>query len=219
MKNLFPLSIAAVLSVLTFAAPVQTQTWIKYPANGHYYAITQPMSWHQAETQAVLWTGHLATVRSQAENDWLAKTFGNKHLWIGLNDEAKEGTWVWSSGENASFRNWCDREPNGGRNDNWVHIHDQSKPIICNPRRWNDRNSTVAPLFVGIMELKSAPAMASFTTIGAGCKGSKNLVPALSALALPKLGKSLVLSLKGGGNLLLSDQRNSSLLRVYADQA
>lgn len=46
------------------------------------------------------------------------------------------------------------------------------------------------------MELKSAPVIASFTTIGPGCKGSNNLVPALSAVALPVLGKTMVLTFK-----------------------
>ncbi|MCB9881252.1 MAG: hypothetical protein H6834_05630 [Planctomycetes bacterium] len=45
-----------------------------------------------------------------------------RHLWIGLNDVANEGTFVWSSGEPLGFTRWGAGEPNGSTSENYVHI-------------------------------------------------------------------------------------------------
>lgn len=94
------------------------------PINGHTYHLIGGGSWTAAENAAVALGGHLATVRSQAEHDWLVQTFANYQgstvdLWIGFNDAALEGTFVWSSGEPVVYTNWDVGEPNnaGGTED------------------------------------------------------------------------------------------------------
>jgi hypothetical protein len=91
----------AFLSALV-ASPLAAQTynWFRSPTNAHLYALTAPMTWHQAESEAQRLGGHLATVRSQTEHDWLIQTFGiSTHRWIGLSDERAEGLWEWISGK------------------------------------------------------------------------------------------------------------------------
>ena len=89
------------------------QTWIRNPANGHYYTLTEPMSWTEAEAWAQTRGGHLATLRSWAEELWIKDTFGREeHFWIGFNDIEQEGNWVWSSGEAVVYTNWAEGEPN-----------------------------------------------------------------------------------------------------------
>ena len=62
--------------------------------------------------------GNLVTVNSEQENAWVYNQWASgRNLWIGLNDVESEGTFVWISGEDAPFRYWRQREPNGGVGD------------------------------------------------------------------------------------------------------
>jgi len=92
--------------------PMATE-WMKNPANGHYYRLTEPLSWPNAEAQAVAWGGHLVTINDAAEELWLISTFGaSECFYIGLNDIAIEGVWEWVSDEPVTYTNWCPGEPN-----------------------------------------------------------------------------------------------------------
>jgi hypothetical protein len=83
-------------------------TWEFNPTNGHYYALTEELSWEDAESQAVSWGGHLVTINDQAENDWLVSQYndpGSDNQWIGLS-RTTTPDWEWVSGEPVSFTNW-----------------------------------------------------------------------------------------------------------------
>src|SRR5262249_22655581 len=102
--------------------------------NGHYYALTSspetwpataasaaapssPDTWLPAEAEAVALGGHLASITSAAEQNFIVNTFlsganDRNILWLGLNDQAVEGTFVWSSGEPVTYTNFQGGEPN-----------------------------------------------------------------------------------------------------------
>ncbi len=93
--------------------------WIQNSANGHYYKLTEAMSPWDAQAQAERWGGNLVTINNAAENDWLAGDSGLlgsgvTGVWIGLSDEAAEGTWVWEDGSASTYRNWHSGQPNEG---------------------------------------------------------------------------------------------------------
>ncbi len=50
-------------------------------------------------------------MNNQAEQDWLQATFPGRNLWIGINDATTEGTFVWSSGQPATYTNWASGHP------------------------------------------------------------------------------------------------------------
>ncbi|KAJ3585332.1 hypothetical protein NHX12_014053 [Muraenolepis orangiensis] len=50
--------------------------------------------------------GHLASVQSKAQMDWLWDFSGRKPFWIGLNDRESRGRWEWSTGEALGYTNW-----------------------------------------------------------------------------------------------------------------
>ena len=82
------------------------------PANGHYYRLTTPLNWMQAEAQAIDWGGHLVTVNDREEELWLRSQFGVQELfWLGFNDLASEGNWEWVSGEPAAYTSWASGQP------------------------------------------------------------------------------------------------------------
>ncbi len=85
--------------------------------NDHYYIVSPSMSWHTAEGAAIMLEGHLASITSEEEQDFIDNTilsdnaFSTEGLWIGLNDEHVEGTFEWASGEPVSFTNWHFGQP------------------------------------------------------------------------------------------------------------
>ena len=104
------LDLAAIGPNLPLAAPRQL--------NGHtYYAIQfGQLTWEQAEAEAQRLGGHLVTIGSAEENsfvtDYARFIYGDQGVWIGLNDAASEGDFVWASGEAAAYTNWYPGEPN-----------------------------------------------------------------------------------------------------------
>ncbi len=127
------------LAVLCPAVADVIETRIS-PVNGHTYRlIAAPggggKTWAAAEAEAITLGGHLATIRSEAENTWAAATFRRLRgaLWIGLNDAAEEGTFVWTSGEPVTYTNWGWGEPNGGTAENHVVLFAYSPNA-----HWND---------------------------------------------------------------------------------
>jgi len=91
------------------------------PINGHTYYLLEPSSWTDGEANAQALGGHLATVRSADENNWIYSTLLRpngefRRGWLGLNDIENEGTFVWTSGEPVTFTNWGGGEPNNSGN-------------------------------------------------------------------------------------------------------
>ena len=133
-------------------------------ANGHVYYLLSSSTWTEAEAKAVALGGHLATINDAAEQVWVFNTFGisggtTNHLWIGLTDQAVEGSFVWISGETASYRFWGLGQPdNGGGAEDYVHIN---SPADSAQGLWNDyanlSNDGYGHPFRGVVEMPSAP--------------------------------------------------------------
>ena len=85
--------------------------WWHSPLNGNWYALTVVGGWSQGEARAQSWGGHLATVRSAAEDAWLAQAFAGHDLFIGYHDELQEGVFEWTSGEAAGYEAWRPGQP------------------------------------------------------------------------------------------------------------
>ncbi|MBI5739467.1 MAG: hypothetical protein HZA16_02000 [Nitrospirae bacterium] len=121
------------------------------PSNGHTYYAVANNTWTDAEAQAQLFGGHLVTINDDAENSWVWETFASQvggRLWIGLTDAAQEGTFVWASGETASYFNWwcrsqTDCEPsNSGGAEHYVELNNYV---------WNDNINGQS--LIGIVEI------------------------------------------------------------------
>lgn len=83
---------------------------------GHYYTLTPTARrWVDAEAYAQSLGGHLIAIDNQAEQQWARATFGQiGNFWIGLNNQAGTGTWVWADGKIPTYTNWQAGEPNQG---------------------------------------------------------------------------------------------------------
>lgn len=105
------------------------------PDNHHTYILLRPTNWERAEQLAEKLGGHLATVRNQAEEDWILNTFGKyggvrRLLWIGLSDLDKRFHFSWADGESASYTDWALYEPNnaGPPGEDYVAIFQPDAP-------------------------------------------------------------------------------------------
>jgi hypothetical protein len=116
--------------------------WLHNPATGHdYLYVGDGVSWTDAEEYAHSLGGHLVTINDAVESGWLIGTFGTDY-WIGLNDRAFEGHWVWSSGEPVTFTDWLAGEPND--------LSGEDAAVVVNkpPIGWNDLPDDLAKPFV-----------------------------------------------------------------------
>ena len=81
------------------------------------------MSWHQCHARCLNMAADMLTISSQEENDLVA-AWAPYNIWLGLNDEAVEGTYVWESGDDdaSTYRNWNTEwgQPEGGPDVNYV---------------------------------------------------------------------------------------------------
>jgi hypothetical protein len=116
------------------------------PDNHHTYILLRPMNWERSEQLAQKLGGHLATIRNQAEEDWIFKTFGRyggerRLLWIGLTDTEKRFHFSWADGESTSYTAWAPHEPNnaGPRGVDYVAIDYPGRPHENQWKVWNNR--------------------------------------------------------------------------------
>lgn len=83
------------------------------PRTGHLYRRgNMPMSWHEARAYCEEQGGHLATIESAEENEFLYQTFArDQACWLGATREERAPRWRWVTGEPMEFTNWFRDEP------------------------------------------------------------------------------------------------------------
>jgi Lectin C-type domain len=92
-------------------------------ATGHVYEyVKTPGAWTAANSAAPTRSfrgvaGHLVSITSFAENTTVndLRNGGDMRGWIGLTDQAVEGTFQWVTGEPVTFTNWAPGEPNAAK--------------------------------------------------------------------------------------------------------
>ena len=88
-----------------------------------YKFFPEDLTWHQAKNRCEEMGGHLPTVASAAENEFIANLakkgipqLGNHGAWLGATDEQKEGDWQWIDGKLMDFNVWGPGQPNNKDN-------------------------------------------------------------------------------------------------------
>ena len=122
---------------------------VEYYGGDTYLYCTSGLAWTDAEASCASYGYHLLTIDDRAENIWndnTADAYSTGKWWMGLNDRASEGTWVWSDGTPLSYTNWHSGEPNdGGGNEDCGQLN------RFTDETWNDEPCTSA--FAYICEL------------------------------------------------------------------
>ena len=87
--------------------------WVLLDSNC-YRLFESKLSWHDAEKNCQREGGHLASIHSKEENDFVSKLVSpvaREEAWIGGSDLTSEGSWVWNDGSSFSWTNWGRRQP------------------------------------------------------------------------------------------------------------
>jgi len=119
---------------------------------GHWYKVFESkVGWTEGRRQCEAIGGHLATVTSIPESDFvtslLPKSAGIAVLALGATDQMEEGTWRWITGEPFTFTNWrpqmpgfATAEPDGGRNENYLCTYGSNDQQLAG--KWADIGDT-----------------------------------------------------------------------------
>ncbi|MBI3852376.1 MAG: tandem-95 repeat protein [Verrucomicrobia bacterium] len=141
--------------------PVPISPVFSNSANGHYYVLLSPATWSFSERAAVALDGHLTSILDLAEQNWVFNTFGgfggtNHLLWIGINDVASEGHFVWSSGEPVGFTYWAPGEPNNAlTGEDFAALYPPGHPLAGQWNDWGERVIDGNGPFNGVVEIVS----------------------------------------------------------------
>ena len=115
----FVVGLAVVIASTTAACGEGDSKGTVWNGNGHTYSINRSKgTWEAAQASAAASGGHLVTITSADEEQFIVSTFltGDDQLavfWMGCSDKAVEDTFVWVTGEPFSYTNWKSGEPNG----------------------------------------------------------------------------------------------------------
>ena len=98
-----------------------------------------PKIWVDARTACIAMGAHLAYLKSAALDDVAEPLVGSANTFIGGDDRATEGTFVWDDGSPFVFTNWGSGEPNNGGS---ASTYQEDCVIIAGARatkKWDDR--------------------------------------------------------------------------------
>ena len=128
--------------------------------NGHYYYIydfsglspDESNTWENAHGYCEGVNGYLATITSQEENDFLfsyMKQEGYSSAYFGFSDSTNEGTWTWCNGEQSSYRNWHNNEPNGeNSNEDYALFYYKYSDGTWNDGDFGNRTANSGTVFI-----------------------------------------------------------------------
>ena len=153
--------------------------------NGHRYQfVPGALTWIDAKAKSESMGGHLATITSKQENDFLlqafqlqlspaATTLKASMIWLGGIEEKPGAGWKWVTGEPFQFTAWMPGEPNGEKGGRGQIGH----PFMLNfysggtEIGWNDNSAdpVLASKMRGFIvewDAKTPPAMSASTEDG-----------------------------------------------------
>jgi hypothetical protein len=111
--------------------------------NHWYQRINYARTWHDAQNFCASTGGHLVTISSVEENQFVYDLSSGG--WLGGTDENSEGSWEWLTGEPWSYSNWNSGEPNNCGDPGCTPEHYLTYSGTPDDYLWNDVADGVLP--------------------------------------------------------------------------
>jgi len=164
------LSVSALVAVTLSAVSIGRAQPLYFPGTGHYYELIHSpvLDWRQADILARYIIpgpggyGYLATVTSQAENDFIAfdvipPPLQQDGFWLGGHQvpgsPEPDGGWHWVTGEPWTYDNWYPGQPD--------NRHSSGPDAVAITRAfggtWDDRNESTGYASGFIIEYEELP--------------------------------------------------------------
>lgn len=126
-----------------------------------YFLNPTPNSGSSAQAFAQIYGANLISVQNAAENECIINELNrigqSGVIWIGFNDEASEGNFVWYDQAPVTYTNWAPGEPNNsGGNEDCTQIYADGL--------WNDLNCNTANA-KSIIEVNLCPVIDAYDVI------------------------------------------------------
>jgi hypothetical protein len=147
-------------------------------AGRSYRLVLDPMSWREAKAKAESMGGHLVTISSKDEEEWIGKTFrpllrSDNLVLTGGQRRGLGGSWEWLTGEAMNYKNSGPNWGDGGDTPNMFLA------LRINPSdtTWDDVNDT-----------RKAPFIIEWDKFGTATPGSaaQKIVDLLSLVDVPR---------------------------------
>ena len=173
-------TIGLLVAGLLAAAPSSHAVPVTWSANGHAYDLVTtaaPITWGEARSLAESMGGHLATITSSAENQFVASLvteYGSGALeryWLGgyRTDPAgaidPTANWAWVTGETWGYTNWAPGEPNNGADRGQFYLH-----YYLSAGLWDDQDFS-QPWMDSLVIEYSVPEPGSLALLSLGLLG------------------------------------------------
>ena len=196
MKKQLSIIGSLIFAMTIMAAQAQALSWSStFAPTGTQYAIVNNfLSWESAKTEATAAGGWLATITSEAENDFVLglglmnfadySTFGTEYMysfgyWIGGSRAGTSGDFTWENGEgtfpetvsSTPYTNWLKPyDPNGQ-----MYVSYAQRTLLSTGEvevGWVDDNSPTGFIYTGyIIERAAVPEPGTMLLFGTGIAG------------------------------------------------
>lgn len=202
------------IGMLTLVSNAQAAEPVYFSETGHYYqaiaiagvyegiyTVSGGITWNDAKSLAESLSylgvqGHLATITSKAENDFIINNLGGPDLlnryWLGgfqpPGSPEPDGNWQWVTGEPWIYANWASGEPNncyGGEMGGAPAGSDEERLHFWGyTGQWNDmEESSYQPGLIVEYDIPPVP-VGGYSFSMEGYTATKPLTPYLALVAI-----------------------------------
>jgi hypothetical protein len=150
---------------------------------GRTYYLLASKWWHESEQEAVSLGGHLVTIDSVAEHNFIYNNFGptalahapssgKVNLWMGLCDPSMDQNYEWCDGAEVDYLNFFADQPQRNHSDEmFMGIRVRGRNSSVPVGKWIDivSDPRLGDLNFGVVEVVPEPSLAIMMLSGLAC--------------------------------------------------